>query len=132
MINLIALTFALLSGVFFTADSLSSEKRDGTMGLLFLTDLRGYDVVIGKLAATSLHGVYGLLTIFPIIAVPVLIGGISMRQFEREIWVLLDTLFFSLSVGLLISALAREARQAFMATFLALIVVAAVVPHHVA
>ena len=29
-----------------TADSLSAEKREGTLGLLFLTDLRGYDVVL--------------------------------------------------------------------------------------
>ena len=33
----------LFSGVFLTADAISNEKRDGTLGLLFLTDLRGYD-----------------------------------------------------------------------------------------
>ena len=30
------------SGVFLTADAISSEKRHGTLGLLFLTDLRGF------------------------------------------------------------------------------------------
>jgi hypothetical protein len=36
-------TFALCAsaGIFLTADSLSEEKRDGTLGLLFLTDLEG-------------------------------------------------------------------------------------------
>ena len=29
-----------------TADALSSEKRNGTLGLLFLTDLKGYDIVL--------------------------------------------------------------------------------------
>ena len=50
---LIWLTFfaALASGLFLTADSISEEKREGTFGLLFLTDLRGYDVVLGKLLA---------------------------------------------------------------------------------
>src|SRR5882672_3391259 len=46
--------YCLLSGVRATADCLSQEKREGTLGLLFLTDLKGYDVVFGKLAATSL------------------------------------------------------------------------------
>ena len=45
----------LAAGVRYTADCLSEEKREGTLGLLFLTDLRGYDVVLGKLAATSLN-----------------------------------------------------------------------------
>jgi ABC-type transport system involved in cytochrome c biogenesis permease component len=44
---------ALGAGLFFTSDCLSEEKRQGTLGFLFLTDLRGYDVVLGKLLATS-------------------------------------------------------------------------------
>src|SRR5205814_4596709 len=35
--------FAVLSGLRLTADCLSEEKREGTLGLLFLTDLKGYD-----------------------------------------------------------------------------------------
>jgi len=32
-----------------TADTLSGESREGTIGLLFLTDLRSWDVTLGKL-----------------------------------------------------------------------------------
>src|ERR1041384_2486557 len=39
-----AVLYSLLSGVRTTAYSLSFEKREGTLGLLFLTDLKGYDV----------------------------------------------------------------------------------------
>src|ERR1041384_4232519 len=52
-LTLLALGFSLLTGVFLTADCLSEEKREGTIGLLFLTDLKGYDVVLGKLVASS-------------------------------------------------------------------------------
>lgn len=127
-LGLVTLTFAFLSGVFFTADSLSVEKREGTVGLLFLTDLRGYDVVVGKLAATSLNGVYGLLTVLPVLALPVLMGGVSIGEFSRQIIVLLNTLFVSLSVGLFISAVARESRQAFMATILVLLTTGLLLP----
>src|SRR5262245_19746445 len=36
----ISLAAALGSGLFVTSDSISEEKREGTLGLLFLTDLR--------------------------------------------------------------------------------------------
>ena len=41
----IEFTFALLTGPFLTADCLSRERREGTLGFLFLTDLGGFDVV---------------------------------------------------------------------------------------
>src|SRR4051794_3543151 len=40
-----------------TADSLSGERREGTLGLLFLTDLRPWDITLGKLAASGLGAV---------------------------------------------------------------------------
>jgi ABC-type transport system involved in cytochrome c biogenesis permease component len=51
--------YAALAGLLATADCLSEEKRDGTLGLLFLTDLKGYDVVFGKLASTSVKTICG-------------------------------------------------------------------------
>src|SRR4051812_18466902 len=48
----LGLVGALGAGLFFTADCLSEEKREGTLGFLFLTDLRGYDVVLGKLVVS--------------------------------------------------------------------------------
>src|SRR6266567_279573 len=50
---ILSLFYCLVSGVRLTADCLSGGKRAGTLGLLFLTDLKGYDVIFGKLAATS-------------------------------------------------------------------------------
>src|SRR6186713_1567645 len=66
-VGVLAFVFSLFSGVFLTADCLSHEKREGTLGLLFLTNLRGYDIVLGKLIATSLHAFYGLLAVVPLL-----------------------------------------------------------------
>src|SRR5437660_10346532 len=54
----LSFAYCLLEGVRTTADCLSEEKRAGTLGLLFLTDLKGYDVVFGKLIASSLNSFY--------------------------------------------------------------------------
>src|SRR5512146_595113 len=85
IVTWLCLGAGLSAGLFFTSDCLSEEKREGTLGLLFLTDLRGYDVVLGKLMATSLRGFYELLAIFPIIGISHLLGGVTGAQFWKTI-----------------------------------------------
>ncbi len=109
--------YALLIGIFTTADSVSEEKREGTLGLLFLTDLNGYDIVLGKLAATSINAIYGLMAIFPVMAIPLLAGGVSGAEFTRVILVLSNTMFFSLAIGIFVSATVRDERAAVALTF---------------
>src|SRR5437879_9534944 len=110
--------YCLAYGRRSTADCLSQEKREGTIGLLFLTDLKGHDVVLGKLAATSLRGFYGLLAVFPVLAVPMLLGGVTSGEFWRMVVVLVDTFLLSLAIGMLGSALSRDFRRAMAATVL--------------
>lgn len=108
--------FSLFAGVFVAADCLSEEQREGTLGLLFLTDLRGADVVLGKLVATSLNTIYSLMAAFPVLALPMLMGGLKPAEFWRAVLVLLATVFLSVSSSLMVSAFCREARSAiFMA-----------------
>src|ERR1051326_2470993 len=114
---------ALVAGVRYTADCLSEEKREGTLGLLFLTDLRGYDVVLGKLAATSLDCIYALLAILPILAIPLLLGGVSVDESWRMALVLVNALFFSLAAGLFVSTMSRSPRRAMFFTFLLILAV---------
>ena len=92
----LALLVALAAGLFFTSDCLSEEKREGTLGFLFLTDLRGYDVVGGKLLATSLRVTYALMSVIPILAVTFLMGAVSGPQYWKTALALLNALFFSL------------------------------------
>lgn len=127
-LSLLAMGYCLVSGRLFTADCLSSEKREGTLGLLFLTDLKGYDVVLGKLAATSLKGLYGLLAILPVLAMPLLMGGVSQEEFWRVALVLINTFFFSLGAGIFTSALSEDSRRAFGANFSLLLLLIALPP----
>jgi ABC-type transport system involved in cytochrome c biogenesis permease component len=127
-LGILALGFCLLAGIFLTADCLSEEKREGTLGLLFLTDLRGYDVVLGKLIATSVHSVYGLLAILPALALPLMMGGVTVGEFWRVVLVLAATLFVSLSMGMFVSAAVRETRQAMAGTLLGLVLMAGLPP----
>ena len=119
--------YALLAGLHTTADCLSQEKREGTLGLLFLTDLKGYDIVLGKLAATSLNAFYAMLAVFPVLGGCLLLGGVAPAEFWRIVLVSVNNLFFSLAVGMFCSALSREDRTASAFTFL-IVAVAAALP----
>jgi hypothetical protein len=126
-VTALAFLFCLYEGLRNTTDCLSAEKRAGTLGLLFLTDLKGYDVVLGKLTATSLNSFYGLLAILPAIGLPLLIGGVTAGEFWRATLVLLFTLFFSLSAGVFVSSMSWSARRAW-ATSLGIILLVTVFP----
>src|SRR5689334_13529583 len=65
LLSCIAAVYVLMDGPLRTADCLSQERREGTLGLLFLTDLRGYDVVLGKLISRVAHPAYCLLATLP-------------------------------------------------------------------
>ena len=118
----ISLIYCLLAGPRLTADCVSVEKREGTLGLLFLTDLRGYDIVFGKLAASSTRAFYGLLALFPVLGLAVLFGGVTGTQFYRVVLVLLNTLFFSLAAGVFASVWFRRWGNARGLSFLVVLV----------
>src|SRR5213075_1632581 len=116
-LTLIVLGFSALAGPFLTADCISEEKREGTLGLLFLTDLKGYDIVFGKMAATSLSAFYGMLAVFPVMAISLLAGGVAGGEFWRVSITAINNVFFSLSVGMFCSAISRDERKSMMAAF---------------
>lgn len=117
----LSLAGGLSAGVFLTSDCLSEEKRDGTIGLLFLTDLRGHEVVLGKLLATSLRAGCAMLGVFPILAITLLMGGVSVTQFWRTCLALATALLLSLSAGLFVSTISRASQKAMGATLLLLL-----------
>ncbi len=101
-----------LTGVKLTSDSLSYERREGTLGLLFLTNLRGIEIILGKLAAGGIQAVLTLTATFPLFAVPFLFGGLTGSDFLWFVVSALNVLFLSLSLGLFASALCRDDRVA--------------------
>src|SRR4051812_256712 len=123
-----AFGMSLLAGVLLAADCLSEEKREGTLGLLFLTDLKGHDVVLGKLLAVGLSALYGLVAVLPVTALPLLLGGVTVNEYWRVALAMINALFFSLALGLLVSAWSRDAVKAMGNTLALLVLFAVVLP----
>lgn len=117
LISGLTLAYCLLVGMWATSDCLSRERREGTLGLLFLTDLSGADVVLGKLAASSTRMFYALIAVFPILGVPSLLGGVTFGEYGRMCLVLMGGMFLSLSIGMFASSLCRSAEASMGTAF---------------
>jgi ABC-type transport system involved in cytochrome c biogenesis permease component len=120
----LAVVYSLFAGLIFTSDCLSEERREGTLGLLFLTDLKGYDVILGKMAATSLRGFYALVALFPVLAIPLMSGGVTYMEFWRLVLAVTNIFAFSLAAGMFVSAISRVARKAMLGAMLLILLFA--------
>ena len=105
----------LLMGL-VTADSISRERREGTLGLLLLTHVSPAQLVYGKLLSCGLNCFILLLGCLPALMVTVLVGGVGGGEAAMTGIGLLNTLFVSLAAGLWMSAVFKERRNAMAAT----------------
>lgn len=125
VLSALLLVLCLFEGARTTAECISDERRQGTLGLLFLTDLRGIDVVLGKLAATGLKPLYSLLAVLPILSLAIPMGGVTGGDFWRMGIVLVSNLLFSLCLGIAVSAITPSGRSAFFWAIASLLILAA-------
>ena len=108
VLSVLTFLYCLFLGTARTADCISVERREGTLGLLFLTNLNSAEIIAGKLCSTALASVYGLLAIFPMLALPLLMGGITFGHFARTVVGLLNGILFALAAGFLASVLCKR------------------------
>lgn len=110
--GIVGLAFVMCCGAcVLTADSLSSERREGTLGLLLTTRLTASDVVLGKLGSTGMASLFALVAFLPVLMIPVLAGGVTAGEAARKALALANTLLFSLAVGLWVSSRGGEKHQ---------------------
>jgi ABC-type transport system involved in multi-copper enzyme maturation permease subunit len=94
-----------------TADVISSERRDGTLGLLLLTRVRRMDILLGKFGSAGLTSLMVVLALLPMLLLPLLDGGVTGAETLRKSVGLLETLFFALAVGLFASSFSQNRAQ---------------------
>ncbi len=100
-----------------TADCIAREKREGTLGLLFLTPLSAGDIVAGKSLAQALRALTLWLAVLPILAIPFMTGGITWYDALSALSLEFCAAVLCLAAGLLASILVRERNTAFRLGF---------------
>ena len=107
-----------LLGPIMTCDSISKERREGTLGLLFLTPLRPVDVGIAKALSGVLRAFTLILAALPVVAIPLLVGGVSGADVLRAALMDVMALFGAISAGLYASSRCREFSRAALLSLL--------------
>jgi ABC-type transport system involved in multi-copper enzyme maturation permease subunit len=102
----------IFTGAQVCADAIAKEKREGTLGLLFLTGLPAWQITAGKLIAHGISAFFGIFVTFPLLALLVIVGGVQPLDVFQMALALLNVLFFSASMGLFVSTISLEQKRA--------------------
>ena len=94
------------------ADCISRERREGTLGLLFLTPLKPADIVMAKSLAHGLRAGTLLVAILPVLTIPFLLGGVSWQQVSVSALTNLSAVCWALAAALVASAVTRTSLRA--------------------
>ena len=103
------------------ASSVAQEKDRRTLLLLLMTRLTGFEVVVGKLAATLLGPLSLLLCSLPLFLCLPLLGGVSPWQVGAVFAVTLATVVLAGSVGTVVALWREKTFQAIALTVLLLL-----------
>jgi ABC-type transport system involved in multi-copper enzyme maturation permease subunit len=114
-LNAMILVCTMVLAPLLTADSISRERREGTLGLLFLTKLSAGGIVAAKGFVHTFRGVGLFCAMLPILTVPILIGGVTASDCLMALLIDGTVLLLGLAAGLLASAFSRDWIRSFVA-----------------
>ena len=97
-----------------SADCISREKREGTLGLLFLTPLRAIEIILGKGSIHAMRSLTLIIAVLPVLAIPFVLGGITKADVLCSLVLDLTALCLALAAGLLASSFARQWSRALI------------------
>src|ERR1035438_10124324 len=82
-----------------TADCISRERREGTLGLLFMTPLKGTDIVVAKGLAHGMRAVTLGMAVGPVLTIPFLLGGVSWIEALLAVVINANAICWALAAG---------------------------------
>jgi hypothetical protein len=103
------------------AGSIATEKDRRTFVLLLMTDLKNYEIVLGKLFGSLLQMFLLLAGLVPILTFLLLLGGVDGRQVVQAVVVMVATALASSSLGTLMAVWREKTFQTLALTFLFLV-----------
>jgi hypothetical protein len=101
-----------------TADCIARERREGTLGLLFLTPLTASGIVLGKILARTLRALTLWLAVLPVLTIPFFYGTVTWADVTSILSIELCAGMMGLAAGVLASSLTDSRALAFTLAYL--------------
>lgn len=99
-------------------DTLCRERREGTLGLLLLTPLTGAGIILSKALVGLLRSSGIMLATVPVVALPILLGGVSPAELGRAVLMEVMALLGASAAAILGSAFSVRRQRALLASAL--------------
>ena len=96
------------------ADCISHERREGTIGLLFLTPLKAREIVLSK---GLVHGVRALslwIAVLPVLTIAFLLGGVTWKEAALSVLMNFSSICWALAAGLIASSFTKPWLRAML------------------
>ena len=90
-----------------SSDCISRERREGTLGLLFLTPLKAREIVLAKGLVHGMRAMTLWLATLPILTIPFVLGGVTWRDAVLSALTNFSSICWALAAGLLASSMAK-------------------------
>ena len=100
-----------------TAGAISGERERQTMVALQITLLRPRSIVAGKLLASLAFVVLLIIASLPLVSVPFLVGGVSLGEVAKGMWMVLATAVTLACLTLACSAVLRRTQAATVVAY---------------
>jgi len=117
----VQLAFILFFAALSAASAITQEKDRRTFILLLMTDLRSYEIVLGKLLGSLLQIILLLVGMIPVLVLVILLGGVGAAQVIQATLVLAATALGAGSVGCLVALWREKTFQALALTVLSIV-----------
>ena len=111
--TVILFCIASLNGLRSTADCIGSERRQGTLVLLILANLKLNTILVSKLVSNSMRNAWAFFGTLPVLGLCLLLGGVSGLAFVRGVLAIIAAAWLSLMVGLEQSCRNQSEHEAF-------------------
>ena len=121
LLSFLQLTLVLFFSALIAASAITQEKDRRTFVLLLLTDLRNYEIVLGKLFGSLLQIMTLIACAVPVLALVMLLGGVSFLQVILVFMVLVASGLAAGSLGCVLALWRDKTFQTLALTVLALV-----------
>jgi ABC-type Na+ efflux pump permease subunit len=119
--SFVQVTLLLFFSALSAASTVSQEKDRRTFVLLLLTDMRDYEIVLGKMLGSLLPIAILFAVTVPFFALNLLLGGVSSAQVMQAVAVMAATAIAAGSLGGLVALWRERTFQALALAVLALV-----------
>ena len=104
------------------------ERTERTLGLLFMTDLKGWQIVTGKFLTALFYSMVYALGMLPLVILTASLGGVSNIQILATFLMLLGILFLGTCVGLFTGTVSASESRMSKVLFLTACILFGVIP----